>query len=289
MVELPLLKEANLPSTPPEGAVRLAAIQMEPRLGKTEHNLAATVEAMDRAAKLGASLVVFPECSLTGYCFSNAAEAREYAVATEGPVPERLAEACAVNGQTVVVGYIERTGTGLANAAAVVSGGGVLEVYRKTHLPHLGVDRWVEAGCGPLRPIAVGDLKLGVLICYDGSFPEASRTLALRGADLIVLPTNWPAEAVVKADWLPNTRAYENVVYYAAVNRIGTERSFEFHGKSRICAPTGDTLVQGPTDAPALMVADVILETARTKKILRRGEDYWVDRIGQRREDLYGV
>ena len=69
--------------------------------------------------------------------------------------------------------------------------------------------------------------------------------------------------------------------------RVGTERSYVFHGKSRICSPLGETLVQGPVDEEAILLATIDVNRARTKRIERRGEDYSVDRIHDRRPDLY--
>src|SRR5256885_901773 len=74
------------------------------------------------------------------------------------------------------------------------------------------------------------ELRIGMNICYDGSFPEAARCLMLLGADLIVLPTNWPTGAISTAKTLIPARALENHLYYAAVNRVGTERGFQFIG-----------------------------------------------------------
>jgi len=288
-MSLTVIRENDLPGVAPAGAVRLAAVQMEPRITEVSDNVGRTMTWLERAAAEGARLVVFPECSLTGYCFTDAEEAATHALTPKSGLLEEIAETCADLELTAVVGYVERTATGIANTVSVIAGEGVTASYRKTHLPHLGLDRWVEPGCEPLEPVNAAGVKTGLLICYDASFPEASRTLTLRGAELLVLPTNWPAEAVVKADWLPNTRAYENVVYFAAVNRVGEERGFVFHGRSRICGPTGDTLAQGPTDEEALLLADVFPEKARTKKIQRRGSDYWVDRIAHRRPDLYAA
>jgi predicted amidohydrolase len=265
---------------------RVALVQMDIRIGAADANLDRTLSAMDVAAAKGARLVVLPECSLTGYCFSDPAEARTAALEPDGAWVRRLTAAAAAHDLTVVVGYLERReGGALANTLAVVDRNGVVAHYRKTHLPHLGADRYVTAGSAPFRPVLAAGLRLGLLICYDASFPEASRLLTLAGADLILLPTNWPEEAEAKGAWLPNARAYENVVYFASVNRVGEERGYRFHGMSRICDPTGATLAEAPRDAETVVV-DVDPRRARQKKILRR-EDYWVDRIGQRREDLY--
>ena len=88
----------------------------------------------------------------------------------------------------------------------------------------------------------LGGLRVGINICYDGSFPESSRILTLLGADLIVLPTNWPTGAHGTVRHLVQARALENHVYYIAVNRIGQERGFEFIGQSRIVNCDGELL-----------------------------------------------
>jgi len=175
---------------------------------------------------------------------------------------------------------------GESEFVSIVGPSGMSAHYQKTHLPFLGADRFTQAGTQPFQVHEAAGLRLGLLICYDASFPEASRLLALAGAELLVLPTNWPEEAEEKAGWLPNTRAYENVVYFAAVNRVGEEGGFRFHGRSRVCDPTGRTIVEGPADLEAILVFDVDPSRAREKRIVRR-EGYWVDRIAQRRVDLY--
>jgi len=273
-------------SPPGSGMVRLAAVQMDTTLGDPKRNLARCRDAAQRAAEEGCTLAVFPECALTGYCFESLEEAREAAIYRDG---EALLELCRVVHETkvhLVVGYLERTPVGVANSVSILGPDGILAHYQKTHLPFLGADRFTEAGRQPFRIHEVAGLRIGLLICFDASFPEAARLLALEGADLILLPTNWPEEAEEKAAWLPNTRAYENVVYFASVNRVGDERGFHFHGRSRVCDPTGHTMVEGPRDVEALLVCEVDPRRSREKRIVRR-EGYWVDRIAGRREDLY--
>lgn len=284
--EIPVLTAPDLPEGPARGHVRIAAVQTDPRIGDTARNLERAVETAALAAARGASLVVYPECALTGYCFESLEEAVEAAVERDGAVMHRLSAACRDLGIQMVVGYLERTGSGVANAATLVGPEGILGHYRKTHLPHLGADRFTEAGTEPFRIFEAAGIRVGLLVCYDASFPEATRLLTLAGADLVVLPTNWPQEAEAKAAWLPNARAYENVIYFASVNRVGEERGFVFHGMSRVCGPEGGTLVEGPRDAEAVLIADLDPARARTKRIERR-PGYWLDRIAQRREDLY--
>src|SRR6202030_44525 len=106
--------------------------------------------------------------------------------------------------------------------------------YRKAHRPFLGVDRFTAPGDRPFAVHDLGGLRVGIHICYDGSFPESARVLTLLGADLVVLPTNWPPGAAGTAKYLVPARALENQVFYAAVNRVGTERGFAFIGRTRI-------------------------------------------------------
>jgi predicted amidohydrolase len=282
-----VIRENELPLEPPKGIVRLASVQMDVAIARAEENADRVIAAMEVARGERASLAAFPECALTGYCFDGPEEALAASLDPDGPVIGRLAAAAARLGMYAAVGYLERVGDAPANAVSVIGPRGVVAHYRKTHLPVLGVDKWTTPGRGPLAVQEAAGLRLGLLICYDASFPEAVRLLALEGADLVLLPTNWPEEADHKAAWLPNTRAYENVIYFAAVNRIGRERGYTFHGKSRVCAPTGETLAEAPPDREAILVTDVDPARSRQKRIERRGSDYWVDRIGQRRTDLY--
>jgi len=280
-----VVRDPNPPAPAPR-LVRIGAVQMDTRIGDTPTNVARCRTAAQAAAREGCALAVFPECALTGYCFDSLEAAREAAIYRDGEAMEELCRVVRETEVHLVVGYLERTPVGVSNAVSVLGPDGILAHYQKTHLPFLGADRFTEAGCQPYRVHEVAGLRIGLLICYDASFPEASRLLALEGADLILLPTNWPQEAEEKAAWLPNTRAYENVVYFASVNRIGEERGFRFHGRSRVCGPTGRTIVEGPPDTECLLVCDVDPDRARQKRIERR-DGYWVDRIAGRREDLY--
>jgi predicted amidohydrolase len=282
-----IVAQEGLPPEPASGHTRLAAVQMDIRIADPEHNLQTCLAVLGRARDLGASLIVFPECTLTGYAFADAREAAVAALQRTSPLWDRLIEACRDLEVHAVVGYLERTESGLANTASTFGPGGAVAHYQKTHLPFLGSDKFVERGGEVLGLHEVAGVRVGVQICFDASFPEVTRLQSLAGADLVLLPTNWPQEALAKASWLPNTRAYENVIYFAAVNRVGEERGYRFHGLSRICGPAGETLVQGPRDEAAILLADVDPLRSRTKRIERRAGEYYVDRMGERREDLY--
>lgn len=272
----------------PNDRFRLAVVQMDVLLGDIEYNLATIAERARAAAASRARLVVFPECAVTGYCVETREEACELAQPIPGPVTERLERIARELDLTIVCGLIECDGEALYNALALVAPIGLVATYRKTHIPGLGLDRFVEPGAGPL---AVHDLplcKLGMTICYDGGFPETARVLALRGAELIVLPTNWPSGAEEFAEYAIATRGMENVVFYAAANRVGEERGFRFIGRSRIVDVHGRTLAVADASSETILTAEIDPALAREKKIVRVPGKHSIDRFRDRRPDLYG-
>jgi predicted amidohydrolase len=266
----------------------IAGVQMDCRLADPAANLAAVRRKLRDAAHHGAQLVVFPECVLSGYCFNSKSEAHESSEPLPGPATEALAADCRELNVHAVVGLLERDGDKLYNAAALVGPKGFVAGYRKTHLPHVGIDRFNDRGDGPFAVHDLGGLRVGMTICYDGSFPETSRVLALAGADLIVLPTNWAPQGERAGRLLVPARALENRIYYAAVNRIGEERGYRFIGLSRIADVTGDLLAASDDDADTILYARIDPERARQKKIVNIPGEYEVDRVHDRRPDLYG-
>jgi len=266
---------------------KIAAVQMDCRLGDKPHNLRIMKARLVEAAASGARLAIFPECTLSGYCFENKEEALAHSEPLPGPSSEEIKGACRELGVSVIYGLLERQGSSLYNSLALVGPGGLLAVYRKVHLPFLGVDRFAERGPGPFVVHELDGLRLGMLICYDGGFPEASRCLALQGADLIVLPTNWPPAAIANPLHVVVTRALENHVYFAAVNRVGTERGVRFIGMSRIIGPTGKPLAVSESDREETLYADIDPVQARRKRIVHEAGKYELDRIGDRRPELY--
>jgi predicted amidohydrolase len=271
---------------PPQ--IKVASVQMDLTLGEKDKNLARILESLEETAREGAVLTVFPECAVTGYCFESADEARPLAEPIPGPSTRRLAEACRDLKAFAIVGLIEADGPRFFNACALVGPDGVAAKYRKIHLPLLGLDRFAEPGNEPFAVHQAGPLRIGMSICYDGSFPESARVLALQGADLIALPTNWPTGSEPTACFVANTRALENHVYYMSANRVGIERGFRFIGGSRICHPDGRTLAEAPSDRDAVLYADVEPEVARRKHLVRIPGTREVHRLADRRPEMYG-
>jgi predicted amidohydrolase len=267
----------------------LAVVQMDVRIGEKRANLDAIEARAREAAALGARLAVFPECALTGYAFDDPAEARSLAEPIPGPSTEAATRIARAIGIWLVFGLLETAGEGFHNTAVLVGPAGLAGSYRKVHLPRIGLDRFAAPGDGPF---AVHDTPLGRLglhICYDAGFPEAARVLALLGADILVLPTSWPAGAEELAEHVPSARAIENHVWYAAADRVGEERGARFIGRSRIVDPLGRTLALGSADREEVIAAEIEPARAREKRVVRVPGKNEVDRIGDRRPGLYGA
>jgi predicted amidohydrolase len=271
------------------GHWKIAGVQMDCRLGDGPANLERIRRGLVEAAQRGARLIVFPECALTGYCFRSKEEALPHAQPLPGPASETLAADCARLGVFAAVGLLERgVGGELFNSCVLVGRTGYIASYRKVHRPCMGVDRFITLGDRPFAVHDLGGLRVGMNICYDGSFPEASRALTLLGADLIVLPTNWPrgSEAVVK---LTEARALENHIYYVAVNRIGEERGTTFIGRSRIVDYNSDVLAEAKGEGEEIVLAEIDPAAARRKRVVRIPGEREVDRVGDRRPEMYAL
>jgi predicted amidohydrolase len=267
--------------------MRVAVAQLDPKLGEKERNLEACLARLDEAAAAGASLLVLPECAIPGYMWESAEEALPFAEEIPGPSTEALADACRRLGMHVVCGLLEQDGDELRNAAVLVGPDGLVGTYRKTHLPFLGVDRFVVPGDElELWDTPLG--RIGVEICYDLRFPEATRTLALKGADIVAHPTNFPVAARIQTELITVARAAENRIYLLTANRVGKERWAEFCGWSQIVDPYGRRLAEADGTSEALLVADVEVEQARDKDYVVPG-DYELYLFGDRRPELYGA
>jgi predicted amidohydrolase len=267
--------------------MRVAVAQMEPKLAEKERNLDACLARLEEAAAAGAELIVLPEMAIPGYMFDSAEEALPYAEAIPGPSTEAFERECRRLGMHAVCGLLERDGDTLYNAAILVGPDGLIGSYRKTHLPFLGVDRFVVPG-DELNVYDTPLGRIGVIICYDLRFPEVTRTLALKGADIVCLPTNFPMAAKVQTELITVARAAENRIYLLAANRVGKERTGEFCGWSQIVDPYGTRLAEAGETEEALLVAEVDVQKARDKDYVVPGE-YELYLFGHRRPELYGA
>ena len=246
--------------------MRAVLVQATPVEGDLEANVAAACAAIEAA---DADLVALPEMFLGGYRIRRLRPVQPEALA-------RIGAAARAAGATVVIGGPEGVDGGLANSAWVFGPGGeVAGVYRKTHL--FGAERGVFVPGDELAPIEVAGRRLGVMVCFDVEFPEVARTLALRGAEVLVTisanmePFEDDHDAFVRA------RALENERPHLYVNRTGSESGAVFVGRSQAVDAEGRVLAMAGAEPQTV---EVELPPAGR-------EDERTQYLAQRRPELY--
>jgi 5-aminopentanamidase len=269
--------------------MRVGIVQANPRLGEVAENLRRSLDWLAQARTADCDLVVFTECALTGYMFGNAADAFGCAETVPGASTTAFANACAGLGVHCVVGMLERDGDRLRNACVLIGPDGIVGRYRKSHIARVGADCFTMPGDEDYTVYATPIGRIGLQICYDWRFPEITRTLALRGAELVAHPTNSPVASRDLADFLPRARAAENAVFFAMANRVGTESDTTFFGRSQLVDPSGRVVVVANDSDETLLVADADLAQAREKTRQPGQGQYAVHLFGDRQPSLYGA
>ena len=242
--------------------LKIAAIQTSPVFGDIDGNLARALALIPD----GCDLAVLPELFASGYQFRDTAEA--LAVAEEaapngsgGPVTATLTARAAATGTTLVAGLAERAGDAVYNSAVLIRPDGSREIYRKVHLFDREKEIFAPGDLGFPVFTACG-AKIGLMVCFDWIFPEAARSLALAGAQILCHPSNlllpWCPAAMI-------TRCQENRVFAVTSNRVGHEdrtgQRLDFIGMSEIVSPLGDILKRMGREEEGAVVADIDLDT----------------------------
>ncbi|KZF10227.1 acyltransferase [Rhodococcus sp. EPR-157] len=244
---------------------------------------------IESARRDGLDLLVLPDASLGGYIDSlRNPDVSELPPSLDIDGPELAAIIAAAGELTVCIGYTELKDGLRYNAAACVSGDGVLGSHRKVHQP-LGESLAYAAGNRfDAFDTPVG--RMGMLIDYDKTFPESARTLALDGARIIAALSAWPASVTDRASNLSNdrqsrlfdlydaARAAENQVVLVSSNQTGVMGSLRFLGQAKIVGPGGDVLAKTwAKGGLAVCDIDVDAEVDRARRVLYHLEERRVD------------
>lgn len=258
--------------------LRLAVGQTEPRVGNHHWNIEQIQHALDQADDEYVDILVLPELSNSGYSFDSIEEALNSSeLVPEGKVSRILLE-WSHDGRMVVAGICEKTDEGLFNSAAVFINGEHAVTYRKIHLFYRESE-WFHSGNAEPPVIEFRGYRLGVMVCFDWAFPEVTRILALKGAQVILHPANlvlpYCFDAMI-------TRSIENRVFTATANRVGHERGLSFTGRSQITSPRGERLLSLSKDEVGLGILDLDPSQADDKMITEKN-----DILGDRRPELY--
>lgn len=267
-------------------SIRIACCQLTPDVEDPAGSAAGARAAIRAAVADGAQIVILPELAHCGYVFGSVEEARAAAQPADGELLAGWAQEAERGDALVIGGFCELAPDGrVFNSSALLDGGGLLAVYRKLHLWN-DESRWFEPGDHPAPVVETRYGRVGLGICYDIEFPELTRGLALAGADLIVLPTNWPRDSPPREQpilhSLAMTTAYFSRVFVAVCDRGGSERGLGFQGGSVIAAPDGALLsAAAPGGGEQTLVADCELRRARDKRSGPRN-DAFADRRPER-------
>lgn len=241
------------------------------RLEAWRETLALIAGLIERAADVGAELVVLPECVWPAYVVGSPAA---YAAARSAGLPgeeaflESLAGQARARRLMICAGYIEERSGRLWNSAALIGADGrLLGVHRKCFL--WDFDHACFAPGEALRPIETPHGPVGLMICADARLPEIPATLAARGARLLLQPTGWVNAGTPERPWNPQpdflirARAREFGVPIASASKWGREGDTEFVGSSLICDADGNVVARCGRSGTDVAVAEVALRSPR--------------------------
>jgi predicted amidohydrolase len=251
--------------------VSLLLAQTGPKLGNKERNLKQISEQASRARKKNIDLLVFPELHLTGYTMRD--EVSHLAESIPGPSTQKVESIAKEHGVHVIFGMPEESEVKgvIHNTAVFVGPKGLVGKYRKIHLPtHSVFEERRYYRPGQEASVFKTDIgTIGLSICYDLYFPELTRLQALQGAELVVCISASPGLRRRFFEGFCLSRAMENAIYLAYVNRVGIEEGLQFWGGSRVIAPNGSVLAQCKYDLEEFQICKVDLgEVSRARAFI---------------------
>jgi predicted amidohydrolase len=254
-----------------------------------EFDLRRIGKLIDDARGQGAGLLVLPDAALGGYLADLRhpdPEALPPALKPDDPAIVEVARLAAE--MTVCVGYCEADGDARYNAAVCVTGDGVLGRHRKVHLPAGEIAAYSPGDSFDTFDTPAG--RIGMLIDYDKTFPEAARSLALDGANIVACLSAWPTSITNRSprmaqdrqatlfDLYDRARAAENQVVLASANQTGAMGGMRFLGQAKVVGPGGDILARTWGKAGlAVASIDVDAEVERARRVLRHLEELRFD------------
>jgi predicted amidohydrolase len=239
-------------------------VQFNPAFGQVTKNLK-TIHRLVTSVK--ADLLVLPELCLSGYNFVSKDEVRQLSETSEGPSIKALKLLSKKTGTILVAGFAEQAGNKIFNSSILIRPSGKTDIYRKTHL-FWNEKKWFAPGDTGFKVFRAGQAKIGMMICYDWFFPEAARSLALNGAQIICHPANLVLPYCPRS--MP-VRALENKVFTITANRTGREKrgrhDLRFIGQSIMAGPDQSILAKAPVKNETVRVIDIDPKVADNKRV----------------------
>ncbi len=240
----------------------LGIAQADFHVGDANYNQTLIRRLLDEAEKKAVEILVFPELANSGYVFLDEQEAHDSAESIPGGPACRLLAEWSRGSRLAACGICELDGSGLYNSAVIFAGGQHRATYRKVHL-YLREKLFFTPGDAEPPVVEFNGWRVGLMICFDWAFPEMARILALKGAQVILHPSNLVLRNAQRAMII---RGLENAVFTVTANRIGSERNTPFSGGSQVASPAGEVLAQASEDFPGVLTVDVDLSKADDKQ-----------------------
>lgn len=258
---------------------KTALIQMRCRFLNLEENLFRAACLVRQAAENGATLVCLPEAFLTGYSADGIREMRELAVPMDSKPITTLKGLAAELGIFLLLPFLSQTHEGVKNRAVLVNPeGDLLGRYDKTHLIGEEKKYLLRGNSFPVWETEIG--RIGCLICYDLCFPETVRTLTLKGAQIVLVPSAWRSAHYYTEWWDKNLacRALDNLVFLAGINHAGSQ----FAGHSKLCDPIGRILCESTAAKEEIVYGIIDLERLEIERAVNTV-------LEDRQTDLYNL
>jgi N-carbamoylputrescine amidase len=231
-------------------------------------NLEKAVAMAGLAAERGAKIVAFPQLfSLEWFAYATSKEPFHLAEGLDGPTVTALRDLSERRRVVTVASFFERDNGVHYNTAVVIERDGtVLGRYRKVHLPQIPLweeRSYFEPGNLGFPVFETSCAKIGVQICWDNFFPEGSRVLALKGAELVIAPTASAFGSQSRWQQMIGANAISNHLFVLRVNRVGKERHQSFYGKSFCVNPYGELVGPPAAGRDAILFADLRLDEVK--------------------------
>lgn len=234
--------------------MKIAVIQMDIALGLPKINRQRVEQRVRNAAAQGARVVILPEMWNTGYSLQQLSSTAD----DSGQPSLRLLQSLASELKVHIIGgsVASRQEEGFFNHAMVVNDQGRLICqYDKVHLFRLMDEhKYIQPGRS-VEPFVMGDVNWGLIICYDLRFPELARKLAVAGAEVLVVPAQWPKARLHHWRSLLIARAIENQQYVLGINRVGSDAKNQFGGHSMVIDPLGEIIAEAGEEEEIIFVS----------------------------------
>ena len=233
--------------------ITVSGIQMDITPKDADTNLKRALDMIDQATLKNSQIVCLPELFTTGFYYEYI---KKCATKIPNTVTDALCEKAMSSKIYIIAGSIpEKVGKKIYNTSAFIGRDGkIIGKYRKVHLfPLMGEDKNFCSGTD-IRIFETDFGPMGVVICYDLRFPDIFRKIALMGAKVIFVPSEFPNPKIDHWKTLLKARAIENQLYVFGVNTIGRDESSTFFGNSMVCDPLGVVMAESDDKADIITV-----------------------------------